>query len=199
MISMSDRADSSSDLADAFAHWQPKLLRTLLRRLGNRADAEDIAQESFVRLAAAGKTLPLEEQGPYLQRIAQNLWHDQWRNSPARQQIDVVAYDDGEMMAEGAITDGACPCTRTEQRQRLERLQQALDELPERQREAFVLHRFDGLTQDQVGERMGISRRMVVKHLARAFAYCEIRVHYSSLEQMERLHPAAARRVDDDS
>ncbi|MFT3757867.1 RNA polymerase sigma factor [Thauera sp.] len=196
---MGNRAESASDLADAFAHWQPKLLRTLFRRLGNRDDAEDIAQESFARLAAAGKALPLDEQGPYLQRIAQNLSHDQWRNSPARQQIEVIAYDDCEMTADGIATDGVCPCSRTEQRQRLERLQQALDELPERQREAFILHRFDGLPQDEVAERMGISRRMVVKHLARAFAYCEIRVHYASLEQMERLHPATSRRVDDDS
>ncbi|THF67125.1 sigma-70 family RNA polymerase sigma factor [Pseudothauera nasutitermitis] len=196
---MSDRADSSSDLAAAFAHWRPKLLRALFRRLGNRDDAEEIAQESFLRLAAAGKALPLDEQGPYLQRIALNLSHDLWRNSPARQQVDLVAYDDGEIPAADIAAEGDCPCARTEQRQRLERLQQALDELPERQREAFVLHRFDGLTQDQVGERMGISRRMVVKHLARAFAYCEIRVQYASLEQMEHLHPAATRRADDDS
>ena len=190
--------DSSGDLAAAFARWRPKLLRVLLRRLGNRDDAEDIAQESFLRLAAAGKVPPLDEQGPYLQRIAQNLSHDLWRSGPARQQVDLVAYDDYEMPADGIAAEGYCPCTRTEQRQRLERLQEALSELPERQRQAFVLHRFDGLPQAEVSERMGISRRMVVKHLARAFAYCEIRVQYASLEQMERLHPAA-KRVDDDS
>ena len=46
--------------------------------------------------------------------------------------------------------------------QRLARLGEALQELPERQREAFVLSRFDGLTQDEVAARMQISRRMVV-------------------------------------
>lgn len=196
---MSDRADSPDDLAAAFARWRPKLLRTLFRRLGNRDDAEDLAQESFVRLAAAGKALPLDEQGPYLQRIAQNLSHDLWRNSAARQQIDLVAFDDSETPAAAIGSDAGCPYASTERRQRLERLRQALDELPERQREAFVLHRFDDLTQDEVAERMGISRRMVVKHLSRAFAYCEIRVQYASLEQMERLHPASARSTDDDS
>ncbi|MBW7903218.1 MAG: RNA polymerase sigma factor [Rhodocyclaceae bacterium] len=189
---MSDRADSPGDLAAAFAHWRPKLLRALFRRLGNRDDAEDLAQESFVRLAAAGKTLPLDEQGPYLQRIARNLSHDLWRNGPARQQVELVPFDDCETQAADVGSDADCPCARTEQRQRLERLRQALDELPERQREAFVLHRFDGLTQDEVAERMDISRRMVVKHLARAFAYCEIRVQYASLEQMQRLRPRAA-------
>lgn len=196
---MSNRADSPDDLAAAFARWQPKLLRTLFRRLGNRDDAEDLAQESFVRLAAAGKALPLDEQGPYLQRIAQNLSHDLWRSSAARQQIDLVAFDDSETPAADIGSDANCPYTCTERRQRLERLRLALDELPERQREAFVLHRFDDLTQDEVAERMGISRRMVVKHLSRAFAYCEIRVQYASLEQMERLHPASARSTDDDS
>lgn len=189
---MSDRADPPGDLAAAFAHWRPKLLRALFRRLGNRDDAEDLAQESFVRLAAAGKTLPLDEQGPYLQRIARNLSYDLWRNGPARQQVELVPFDDCEMQATDVGSDADCPYARTEQRQRLERLRQALDELPERQREAFVLHRFDGLTQDEVAERMDISRRMVVKHLARAFAYCEIRVQYASLEQMQRLRPRAA-------
>jgi RNA polymerase sigma-70 factor (ECF subfamily) len=48
------------------------------------------------------------------------------------------------------------------------------------------------LTQDEVAERMGISRRMVVKHLRRAFAYCELRVQYASVEQMEACHPIPA-------
>ena len=46
-----------------------------------------------------------------------------------------------------------------------------------------MLSRFDGLTQDEVAARMQISRRMVVKHLARAIAYCEVRVHYARLRR----------------
>jgi RNA polymerase sigma-70 factor (ECF subfamily) len=56
--------------------------------------------------------------------------------------------------------------------------------LPERRREAFVLHSIDGLTQTEVAQRMGISRRMVHNHVALAMAYCELRVQYDSAEDM---------------
>ena len=52
--------------------------------------------------------------------------------------------------------------------------------------------RFDGLTQDEIAARMDISRRMVVKHLARAIAYCEVRVHYATVAQMQQMHRFAA-------
>jgi RNA polymerase sigma-70 factor (ECF subfamily) len=51
-----------------------------------------------------------------------------------------------------------------------------------------LLNLIDGMTHDEVAEAMGISARMVSKHLCRAMAYCQLRVNYGSLEQMERLH-----------
>jgi RNA polymerase sigma-70 factor (ECF subfamily) len=90
-----------------------------------------------------------------------------------------------------AAGDASCPMRAAAHQQRLARLGEALQELPERQREAFVLSRFDGLTQDEVAARMQISRRMVVKHLARAIAYCEVRVHYATVAQMQQLHRPA--------
>jgi RNA polymerase sigma-70 factor (ECF subfamily) len=97
-----------------------------------------------------------------------------------------------------AAADTVSPAAAVEHRQRLARLQDALDELPERQRQAFVLHRFDGDTQDDVAQQMNISRRMVTKHLSRALAYCQLRVQYASLEQMRAHLPDAMARPGED-
>ncbi|AJZ74898.1 RNA polymerase sigma factor [Pandoraea apista] len=179
--------DSRSWVAQAYASCRLPLLRFLQHRLGNRAEAEDAMQESFTRFFARfGKNEPVpapDKHRPYLFQIAANLLHDRHRDrqDPAH----MVSFGDSELEADALPAPGnANPEHVAASRQRLERLQQALAELPERQREALVLYRFDGLTQDEVAERMQISRRMVVKHLSRAFAYCELRVQYARADQM---------------
>jgi RNA polymerase sigma-70 factor (ECF subfamily) len=180
-------------LAQVYAACRTPLLRFLQHRLGNSHSAEDAVQESFTRLAASGIVIPPDEQRLYLFQIAANLLRDQAREHVRHGGTIMLSFDDAGMdMHNLPLQAGSCPSVVAEHRERLDRLGQALDELPERQREAFVLHRFDGLTQDEVAERMGISRRMVVKHLRRAFAYCELRVQYASVEQMEACHPIPA-------
>ncbi|WP_454690375.1 RNA polymerase sigma factor [Achromobacter aloeverae] len=177
--------DSRSWLTQMYASFRAPLLRFLQHRLGDRQDAEDALQESFTRLAAAGQATALRNQRPYLFQIAANLLRDRAREQLRQGPMKMVSFDDPETRADEVPVDvSACPVASTEHRERLHRLEQALQELPERQREAFVLHRFDGLTQDEVADRMGISRRMVSKHLSRAFAYCEVRVRYASADQM---------------
>ncbi len=55
---------------------------------------------------------------------------------------------------------------------RLESLERALQRIPPGARAAFILQRRDGCTLDEIAERMGISRSMVKKHLARAIMQC---------------------------
>ena len=60
--------------------------------------------------------------------------------------------------------------------QRLEQLKEVLAELSPRRREALMLHRFEGLSQAQIAERMGISTSMVEKHIAFALLHCKRRL-----------------------
>ena len=118
-----------------------------------------------------------------------NTVADEYREHHAGRRLQTLPLADAEEAGHAMASDESqCPLQLSAQRQRLERLREALAELPERQREAFVLCRFDGLTQEDVAARMQISRRMVVKHLSRAVAYCEVRVRYASLAQMQELH-----------
>lgn len=183
-------AEPGGAIAKAYARWRLPLLRSLARFKGSVGSAEDALHDGVVKWAAADPALrSTEEHGAYLRQTVLNGVADEFRERQAGRRVQTVALDDAgaETWATG---DEACPMRTAAHRQRLQRLGEALQELPERQREAFVLNRFDGLTQDEVAERMGISRRMVVKHLARAIAYCEVRVHYATATQMARHHGA---------
>ena len=167
------------------------LLRGLARFKGRIGSAEDALHDGVVKWVAADPALAsTDEQGAYLRKTVLNGVADEFRERQAagacgpfrRGRRRRAGHDERR----GLVSDargGASAAAGA--------LGEALQELPERQREAFVLSRFDGLTQDEVAARMQISRRMVVKHLARAIAYCEVRVHYATVAQMQRHRPAA--------
>ncbi|WP_285316521.1 RNA polymerase sigma factor [Stenotrophomonas maltophilia group sp. Smal35] len=186
-------ADSTATggiLAKAYERWRRPILRSLTRFRGSVVDSEDALHDGAVKWIAAHPALDsCDKQGAYLRRTVMNTVADEYREHHAGRRLQVVPLADAEEAGHAMAGDESqCPLQVTAQRQRLQRLAQALSELPERQREAFVLCRFDGLTQDDVAARMQISRRMVVKHLSRAVAYCEVRVRYASLAQMQALH-----------
>ncbi|WP_454694526.1 RNA polymerase sigma factor [Achromobacter aegrifaciens] len=188
-----DKDGNSSAIAKAYARWRLPLMRGLARFKGSIGSAEDALHDGVVKWVAANPALDsADQQGAYLRRTVLNGVADEFRERKAGRRMQTVSLDDAEEGVQAlAAGEASCPMHAAAHQQRLQRLGEALQELPERQREAFVLSRFDGLTQDEVAARMQISRRMVVKHLARAIAYCEVRVHYATAAQMRQLHRPA--------
>lgn len=187
---------TGGELARVYARWRLALLRSLSRLKSPDLPAEDVLHDAVVKFMTAGTALPDDDATrAYLQKTARNTALEALRERSAGRRLQTVSIDDevpaADWQAMAAPVDTG-PLQAAARRERVRRLGQALDELPARQREAFVLHRFDGLSQDQVAAQMGISRRMVVKHLGRALAYCELRVRYDSAEQMRRQHPRSA-------
>lgn len=130
------------------------------RMLGDGTEAEDIAQETFMRLWRSAADLEIGKPGvkPWLMRVATNLCLDRLR---ARRRLQVDA-DVPETPVAAKQTRGL------EERQLSERVDAALAELPERQRSALVLFHFEGLSQVDVAETMGVSQDAVESLLARA-------------------------------
>lgn len=182
-----------SALATLYARWRQPLVRLLQGRLGSRAQAEDTAQQVFAQMAASGRLPEEGKEQAYLSRAASNLAVDQWRRLGAEQAIDMVPAEDcGDELQALPADDRHDPARQAQNRQYLARLDDALGELPERQCEAFTLHVMEGFTQEEVAQRMDISLRMVSRHVSRAYAYCELRLQYGSMEQMQRLLADAA-------
>lgn len=130
------------------------------RMLGDAAEAEDIAQETMLRLWRNAATLELGPGGlkPWLRRVVSNLAIDRIR---ASRNTSVVA-EVPEQLSYPAQTEGL------EARDLSRRVHQALSALPERQRSALVLFHFEGLSQIEVGQSLGISDEAVESLLARA-------------------------------
>jgi RNA polymerase sigma-70 factor (ECF subfamily) len=184
--------DSGAEtLTSLYQRWRAPLVRLFQGRSHNRAQAEDAAQDVFVRMAVSGKRLAPEEEKPYLSTVARSVATDAWRKNVRGTDAETVSMDCACGDLESIQADEALsPMEIAAHRQRINRLNDAVSELPERQRQAFLLNRIDGLTHDEVAAAMGISARMVSKHLHRAMAYCQLRMKYASVEQMQILHTA---------
>lgn len=183
-----DKDDGSlrNAVARTYQRLRLPLQRWLVRSMLRREDAEDALQDVFERYAAADKHLPADEQEPYLRTVTRHAAHDAWQQAARRDRAGIVSLEEHMEAAEQIAGDeSADPANRVEHRQRLTRLEEALSELPERRREAFVLYSIDGLTQTEVAARMGISRRMVHNHVTLAYAYCGLRVQYRSAQDMK--------------
>jgi RNA polymerase sigma-70 factor (ECF subfamily) len=125
----------------------------------------------------------VEQPRAFLFQMARNLLRDHWRKQKVRH---TVHSDQADMDAEPATDEQNDPMAAVQRLQRLEQLKEVLAELSPRRREALMLHRFEGLSQAQIAERMGISTSMVEKHIAFALLHCKRRLqHEPGTEQPE--------------
>ena len=153
----------SGDAAAARTMVERKLRRLLAlatRMLGDPIEAEDIAQECFVRL---WRQAPLWRPGEgrvdtWLHRVALNLCYDRLRK---RREITVELFPDGP-------DPGPAPGAALDEAETAGKVAAALQALPERQREAIVLQYYQELSNIEAAAAMEISIEALESLLARA-------------------------------
>jgi RNA polymerase sigma factor (sigma-70 family) len=155
--------DGDDPLFEAFRALAPALRRFIANRVRNDADVEDILQDVATRLAARDRDVPVDNKTAFLFSIASNLLRDRDRRRLVRRQGEHVALDDVEIADPAALQDQI-----VEGRQRLQRFMAALNTLPGREREVFVLHKMEGQTLLQAAERTGLSLAQVRKLVEQA-------------------------------
>ena len=130
--------------------------------LGDRAEAEDVAQETLLRL---WRIAPEWRQGEtkvttWAYRVATNLCIDRQRSRGRKRQ---VALDDAPEVADGSVgAEG-----RLQEAGRMAALETALAELPDRQRQAVVLRHLEGMTNPEIAAIMEIGVEAVESLTAR--------------------------------
>jgi RNA polymerase sigma-70 factor (ECF subfamily) len=151
------------ELVSAYQRYFPLLVRKCARMLRDPQEAQDVAQESFVRLCEAG-ALGGDPRvvTAWLYRTSTRLVIDRIRS-----QARVAALELEEL---GISTEDSSPEARAHAQAACQRL---LRSLPRAELEAALLSRLDGLTQPEIAEVMGIHERSVRRLLAQLEARIE--------------------------
>lgn len=141
------------------ARLAPRILAFATRMLNDRAEAEDVTQEAMLRLWRIAPDWRSGEAmvSTWLYRVARNLCTDRLRRRRERPLDDAGDPADG---APGAVE-------RMADRQRAEALNDALAQLPDRQREAVVLRHIEGLSNPEIAALMEITVEAVESLTAR--------------------------------
>lgn len=168
-----DRTVRRTSLVEAlFKRYRRSLLWYLARLVPNRADAEDVAQEAFMRLLGAEQL----ESDPrrarnYLFATATNLVRDNFRRKTARGDGAHVTVDDLQIETDepevARILDaerGRCI------------IDGALRDVSPRPREAFLLYVQQELTYECIALRLGVSKKTIERDVTRTFALCRARL-----------------------
>lgn len=158
LLSRAGRGDSAAFRGLVDRHL-PALLAIARRMLRDDAEAEDAVQEAFIRLwRQAPEDLGPGGARPWLRRVVSNLCIDRIRSVRRTDVTDEVP----EQLVEAGQLVGL-----TEQ-DLAARVDAALKALPERQRLALTLFQYEGLSQTEVGEALGVSVEAVESLLGRA-------------------------------
>lgn len=150
----------SAELVSTFLGLRKLLHSTIARMVKSPATAEDLVQDTFLRLWERRSDLrnrPLEP--GYVVRIGRNLAIDFKR----RERIApfVGGIDDLQFIKDPTPT----PEDQTIASQNLRVIADAIASLPPRAREVFVMARIDGLTYVEIGKTLGISPKTVFSHM----------------------------------
>lgn len=140
----------------------PRLFGYAARVLGDHAEAEDVVQDTMMKL---WKMAPDWRQGEaqvstWVYRVAVNLCTDRLRRRTSRRQVDIDSIAEPEANLKSAVEQMT-------EKDRADALQNALDALPERQRQAVVLRHLEGLSNPEIARIMDIGVEAVESLTAR--------------------------------
>ncbi|QIL83737.1 sigma-70 family RNA polymerase sigma factor [Diaphorobacter sp. HDW4A] len=144
------------------------LIAWLHRKLGNRHDAADIAQDTFTRLCTGNRVQTLaevREPRAYLVTVARRLM----LNHLERRSLEQAYLESLQWLPEESVLS-------VEERaillETLAQLDALLNELPMKVRTAFLLSQLDGLAYEAIATHLNVSVRTVTRYMAQGFRQC---------------------------
>jgi RNA polymerase sigma factor (sigma-70 family) len=160
----SDSRDRRHHLSALFSEHQMRLVRFLTVKLGSIAEAQDVAQETYLRLLEQTISAPDTNLRALLYVTARNIAIDRRRQQGRRGVGDVPQGSiESEVRSPERIVAG---------RQELVLLANLIEQLPPKCRDAFVAYKFYDMSYHEIAQRMCLTESMVRKYVLRAIAYC---------------------------
>lgn len=168
---MEPRTDQRATVRQLFADNSDRLRQYLRSRLANEHDAQELAQEAYLRMLRIKRLDFVRNPEAYLFRIAKNLVHELYsgRRIGVSGDVDLDTIESDDPSLEELAVLSA----------RRRQVERALAELSPKCKAAVMLQWREGLTQLEIAERMNLSRSMVQKYLAAGLLHCQKRLRRS--------------------
>lgn len=168
---MSDHTETvSMQFVDVFQEYQRPIYNYLLRMTQNQAEAEDLAQETFIRVHRGLPSFRGESSlSTWIYRIATNTAFDHFRRASTRKEKKTVSLEETQD-AGGGIPDGRTPSPElvADQAEMSECVHRFIRELPPNYRAAIILSDLQGLKNREIAEVLDVSLETVKIRLHRA-------------------------------
>lgn len=159
-------SDQKTFIESLVKNYHGVLVNFLKRRLSTTEDAEDMAQETYYRIARKDDVTSIRDPHAFLFKVAVNLLRDNSRRDISRGPVMYTMLKDDslscEMPSQERVVSG---------KQALRVFETLLEGLPPNCRHVFILHRFKDMSYPEIAKHCGISRSGVEKHMMRALAY----------------------------
>ena len=159
-------------LLTTYLSQRASLTRFLAARLGNQDEAQDVLQELYLRVSRIEDSGDLRDPVSYLFRIALNLARDH-RRERMRARAREAKWGDAHYVAIGGDVLSEAPSAEAGYgaKQLVAKVESALTQLSPQCQRVFRMHKFEGLTHEEVARRIGISRSTVEKHMHTALVH----------------------------
>ncbi len=182
------RADDQRAFSELVEKFQQRLVGLMHHILGHKQDAEDLAQEVFLRVYRNRHSYsPKAKFSTWLFTIANNLALNAIRDRKRRR---TLSFESNESSANGMTSQsfipparGPTPEHRADQAELAEVIRRAMEELNDRQRVAVVLNKFEDMSYAEIAHVMTLSEKAVKSLLSRARQQLRARLkNYISLD-----------------
>jgi RNA polymerase sigma factor (sigma-70 family) len=155
--------DAQALIEGLVASHGDQLRRFLLARVRNISDVPDITQEVYLRMLRVANVESIRSPEAYLFTVAQHLLQQHTLKMAALPSAELA-----QVLNTQSVAAHADPAQELVAAQCLDRLQETLEKLSPKARAVFMLSRRDGLSFDEISERLGCSKPMVKKYLMKA-------------------------------
>jgi RNA polymerase sigma-70 factor (ECF subfamily) len=158
--------------AELFDRYQDKIFRFAFRFCQDEESAADMTQETFLRIYGAGKRYKAEAKfSTYVYRVASNLCLNELRYQQRHPTVKLKEDEDRKSRREQgveAVSADANPMEKLMQKEMARDVKIAIGKLPEKQRIAVILKRYQDMSYDEIGRVIGCSAGAVDGLLQRA-------------------------------
>ena len=173
-------AQRQQSIKHAVQNYGKRLFGFIRSRVENDEDAKDILQDVWYQLSSIIDTEPIGQLGAWLYRVSRNRITDKYRKQSTLSLEDLVYEDeDGEMVLPESLSVYATD-PEFDKAFFMESLFEALDKLPEKQREVFILNEIEDMTLQQIADKSGESIKTIISR--KRYAVAQLR------EQLENIY-----------